>query len=358
MPPPADGWVHPEAAHDLLGSYDINLVGRFARSAAEACAIADDIGLPVAVKAAEPDVVHRTDRGMVRIGLGSADEVASAVAWFESQHGSPCTVLVQPMATGIELVLGVVRDKAFGPLVMIGAGGVATDVWDDRAFLVPPFHESDAMRVLRSLRLWPLLAGFRGAPPAASADVAQLAARLGRLAVDVPEVAEIDINPVLVGPQQLRDRRRQGAARPRGGDVDRPAQPASSPWLRRDRDRSLVELGPSALHLRRRRRHDRRVTTYVYNFADLDTPDRDLLGGKGADLAEMVRIGLPVPPGFTITTEACRRYLRYGEPPARLAGEIGTQLQRLEQQLGRELGIPPTRCSCRSARAPRSRCPG
>ena len=106
------------------------------------------------------------------------------------------------MATGIEVVLGVVRDKAFGPLVMIGAGGVATDVWDDRAFLVPPFHESDAMRVLRSLRLWPLLAGFRGAPPAASADVAQLAARLGRLAVDVPEVAEIDINPVLVGPQQ------------------------------------------------------------------------------------------------------------------------------------------------------------
>jgi acyl-CoA synthetase (NDP forming)/GNAT superfamily N-acetyltransferase len=197
-----DGWVHPEAARDLLGSYDINLVGRFAHSAEEACAIADDIGLPVAVKAAEPDVVHRTDRGMVRIGLGSADEVASAVAWFESQHGSPCTVLVQPMAAGVEVVLGVVRDKAFGPLVMVGAGGVATDVWDDRAFLVPPFHESDAMRVLRSLRLWPLLAGFRGAPPAASSDVAQLAARLGRLAVDVPEVAEIDINPVLVGPQQ------------------------------------------------------------------------------------------------------------------------------------------------------------
>ncbi len=194
----ADGWVHPEAAHDLLDSYDINLVGRFARSAVEACAIADDVGFPVAVKAAEPDIVHRTDRGLVRVGLGSAGEVTSAVAWFESQHGSPCTVLVQPMATGVELVLGVVRDPSFGPLVMIGAGGVATDVWNDRAFLVPPFHESDAMRVLQSLRLWPLLAGFRGASPAASAGVAQLAARLGRLAVDVPEVAEIDLNPVIV----------------------------------------------------------------------------------------------------------------------------------------------------------------
>ena len=95
------------------------------------------------------------------------------------------------------------------------------------------------------------------------------------------------------------------------------------------------------------------MTTYVYNFADLDTPDRDLLGGKGADLAEMVRIGLPVPPGFTITTEACRHYLRHGEPPARLAGEISTQLQRLEQQLGRELGNPsdPLLVSVRSGAA-------
>jgi hypothetical protein len=101
------------------------------------------------------------------------------------------------MADGVELALGVVRDPAFGPLVMVGAGGVSTDVWDDRAFRVPPFHESDAMR----LRLWPLLAGFRGAPAAACADVARPAVSLGRLAVDVPEVAEIDINPVVVGPQ-------------------------------------------------------------------------------------------------------------------------------------------------------------
>jgi acyl-CoA synthetase (NDP forming)/GNAT superfamily N-acetyltransferase len=195
------GWVHPEAAHELLGTYDIDLAGRFARSAAEAGRIAEEIGFPIAVKIADPDVVHRTEQGMVRVGIDNARDVEASYASFESRLGSSCTVLVQPMATGVELVLGVVRDPAFGPLVMIGAGGVATDVWDDRAFLLPPFHESDAMRVLRSLRLWPLLAGFRGAPPAASVEIAQLAARLGRLAIDVPEVAEIDINPVLVGPE-------------------------------------------------------------------------------------------------------------------------------------------------------------
>jgi acyl-CoA synthetase (NDP forming)/GNAT superfamily N-acetyltransferase len=196
------GWVQPEAARDLLGPYDIHLAGRFAHGADEAAAVAADLGLPVAVKIGDADVVHRTDEGLVRVGLGTVGEVAVTVEGFERRHGSPCTVLVQPMASGVEIALGVVRDAAFGPLVMIGAGGVATDVWDDRSFLLPPFAESDALRVLRSLRLWPLLAGFRGAPPAASADVARLAVRLGRLAVDVPEVAEIDLNPVMVGPDE------------------------------------------------------------------------------------------------------------------------------------------------------------
>src|SRR5688500_4603040 len=80
------------------------------------------------------------------------------------------------------------------------------------------------------------------------------------------------------------------------------------------------------------RADDQRVTTYVHDFADLNAPGRDLLGGKGADLAEMVRIGLPVPPGFTITTEACRYYLAHGESPEVLAGQISKQLACLERK--------------------------
>lgn len=195
------GWVHPQAARDLLAPYRIELAGQFAQGALDAAATAAGIGFPVAVKVTDPGVVHRTERGLVRYGLGGPAEVKSVVEQWDQEQGAPCRVVVQAMATGVELVLGLVRDPAFGPLVMLGAGGVATDVWDDRAFLVPPFAESEALQVLRSLRLWPLLAGYRGAPAAATSEIAQLAAQLGRLAVDVPEVAELDLNPVMAGPQ-------------------------------------------------------------------------------------------------------------------------------------------------------------
>ena len=104
------------------------------------------------------------------------------------------------MATGVELALGIVRDPGFGPLVMVAAGGVATEVWNDRAFLVPPVGPQDAARVVRSLRIWPLLDGYRGATPVDIAAVESLVVSLGQLALDVPELAEIDLNPVLATP--------------------------------------------------------------------------------------------------------------------------------------------------------------
>lgn len=197
----ANGWVRADGARELLGSYGIDLVGQLATGPAAAAAVAKDVGFPVAVKLGDADVVHKTDLGLVRTGLRTGAEVEAAVEDFERVQGHPCAVLVQPMVAGVELAFGVVRDASFGPLVMIAAGGVAVDALDDRAFLLPPFHDSDAMRVLRSLRIWPLLDGFRGAAPAATWDAARLAARLGRLAVDVPELAEVDLNPVMVGPQ-------------------------------------------------------------------------------------------------------------------------------------------------------------
>ncbi|MEO3863565.1 PEP/pyruvate-binding domain-containing protein, partial [Acrocarpospora sp. B8E8] len=80
--------------------------------------------------------------------------------------------------------------------------------------------------------------------------------------------------------------------------------------------------------------------TYVFDFADGGMHMKDLLGGKGANLAEMTRLGLPVPPGFTITTEACRTYLKLGEIPEGLLGEVGEHLLRVEQTMGRRLGDP------------------
>ena len=94
---------------------------------------------------------------------------------------------------------------------MVAAGGVAVDVWDDHAFLLPPLGTADVVRALRSLRVWPLLDGFRGAEPAAVDELARLVADVARLAVDVPELAELDLNPVMVSPSGVPSSMRRSA---------------------------------------------------------------------------------------------------------------------------------------------------
>jgi acyl-CoA synthetase (NDP forming) len=96
-----------------------------------------------------------------------------------------------------------VRDPAFGPLVMVAAGGVATDVWADRTFLLPPVTDLDAARAIRSLRIWPLLAGHRGSPACDVDRLGRLIQAVAALAADLPEIAELDLNPVIVASDHL-----------------------------------------------------------------------------------------------------------------------------------------------------------
>ena len=160
------------------------------------------LGYPVAVKVAGREVPHKTDRGLVKVGLASPDEVATAIAAFEQElDETDLPVLVQNVASGVEIALGVVRDPRFGPLVMVAAGGVAVEVWKDRTFLLPPVSRNDALRAVRSLRIWPLLEGYRGSPPADVDGLVDLLVELGALAEDVPQVADVDLNPVMVGPE-------------------------------------------------------------------------------------------------------------------------------------------------------------
>jgi acyl-CoA synthetase (NDP forming)/GNAT superfamily N-acetyltransferase len=197
---PEGRWLSPDHAAELLAPYGVPKLGRTARSATGAADAAAGLTFPVAMKVADPEVVHKTDRGLVRIGLRTRAEVHRAYRDFRRELRHSPDVLVQPMVSGAEVALGLVRDPSLGALVMVAAGGIATDVWDDRAFLVPPISNSDAARAVRSLRIWPLLDGFRGAPKADVAGLESMIEALGRLAVDVPEVAELDLNPVLVGP--------------------------------------------------------------------------------------------------------------------------------------------------------------
>jgi succinyl-CoA synthetase beta subunit len=198
-----DGWQPVTIVHQLLGCFGIEApTGEIATGRSEAVAVAERMGYPVVVKVADPTVLHKTDRGLVRTGAASMADVAEAVAGFESELGaSSPEVLVQPeVAEGVEVAVGVVRDRNFGPLVMVAAGGIAIDVWADQVFLMPPITDGDAARAIRALRIWPLLAGYRGSQAADVTALEHLIVRVGRLASDVPHVAELDLNPVILGP--------------------------------------------------------------------------------------------------------------------------------------------------------------
>ncbi len=196
-------WLTPDGVATLLGPYGLGQVGLVVRGAERAGLAAADLGFPAAVKLADPAVPHKTDRGLVRIGLRSVEEVSNAVHGFEAEmQETGVDVLVQPMVSGIELALGVVRDPAFGPLIRIAAGGIATNLWNDQAFRLPPLSRREAEQALRELKIWPLLNGFRGAESLAVGRVVDLLVELGQLAVDVADLAELDLNPLIVTPSE------------------------------------------------------------------------------------------------------------------------------------------------------------
>ena len=195
------GWVDAEDLPGLLRPYGLDAVGGVARDPIDAARLSSEVGFPVVVKVADRDIVHKTDRGLVRVGLESADKVVAATRAFADELGrDDVPVLVQPVVRGVEVALGVVREPGFGPLVMVAAGGVATGILDDRTFLLPPFTTTEAARAIRSLRIWPLLDGYRGATPIDTAGLEEIVVALGELALDVPEIAELDLNPVMCTP--------------------------------------------------------------------------------------------------------------------------------------------------------------
>lgn len=194
-------WLDPGACEELLSPYGIQLSGTIV-TGSQAATTAARLGFPVAVKVADPSVVHRTERGLVRNGLGTRRQVAEAVKHFQVEtHRADPPVLVQRMESGVEMAVGLVRDPVFGPLVMVAAGGVAVDVWDDRVFLLAPPSPSEAKRAVRRLRIWPLLSGHRGSDPCDVEALERLIVAAGRFAEDVPQAAELDLNPVLVSPR-------------------------------------------------------------------------------------------------------------------------------------------------------------
>ncbi len=218
---PDGGWLPQDAVRDLLGCYQIPVVpATLAGSEREAVQAAAGFGGPVVLKAEAAGLVHKTEAGAVKLGLHGEREVRAAYAELAAAFGSRLTgVLVEPMLSGgVEVLAGVVQEPVFGPLVVFGLGGVATDVLGDHAARLTPLTDADADDLIRGVHAAPLLFGHRGTAPVDTAALADLLLRVSRLADDLPEVAELDLNPVIAtkdGAQAVDARIRVGPARPR-----------------------------------------------------------------------------------------------------------------------------------------------
>jgi len=203
-----EGALSEAVSKELLASYGIPVTSPVpAASADEAVRAADAAGYPVVLKILSPDISHKTDVGGVALDLGDAAAVRSAFAAMMATvaRRAPAArldgVTVQKMVRagdGIEMILGVKKDATFGTVVLAGMGGTAAEIYGDRAIGFPPLNERLARRMIEELRMRPLLHGYRGRPAAAVDKLVEALVRLSYLAADFPEVAALDINPLLV----------------------------------------------------------------------------------------------------------------------------------------------------------------
>jgi acyl-CoA synthetase (NDP forming) len=187
----------------LLASYGIrSLTTDRVRDADAALAAAERAGYPVALKASGATLLHKSDVGGVHLDLSSPEELTEAFATMRDALGHRMEgAVVQPMAEpGVETIVGVVQDPSFGPLVMFGTGGVLTELLGDRSFRIVPLTDVDATELVRSVRGAPLLFGYRGTPPTDVASLEDLLLRVSTLAENHPELAELDLNPVIASP--------------------------------------------------------------------------------------------------------------------------------------------------------------
>jgi acetyl coenzyme A synthetase (ADP forming)-like protein len=201
-----DGWLGPADVSALLHCYGLPLVDtRVVTNAADAVAAAAELAVPVALKAVASGLLHKSDAGGVRLGLDGPPAVRAAAHEIEvavSAAGHRLDgLVVQPMAErGVELLVGVVHDESFGPVIACGAGGTSVELLHDAVVRITPLTDLDAGEMLRSLRTFPLLEGYRGSPACDISAVEDVLLRLSALVEAHPEVAELDANPVVASP--------------------------------------------------------------------------------------------------------------------------------------------------------------
>jgi len=194
---------------DILDAYGLPRPrSEIADSPEKAIEIAHQIGYPVVLKIASPDILHKTDVGGVKIGLANSEELRDAyeLMMYRAQRYLPEAriwgCLVQEMAPpgGVEVLIGMIRDPQFGPLVTFGLGGIFVETLQDVTFRIVPFSRKEAEEMLGEIRAKALLDGIRGKPAVDKDALVDTLLRVGQLVQDFPEITELDINPLMVYP--------------------------------------------------------------------------------------------------------------------------------------------------------------
>ena len=197
--------MEPEAKR-LCSEYGIP-VPRFklARSVEEAVGHAEEIGYPVVLKVVSPQVVHKTDVGGVVLNVSDAEQVRDAYSRVVENtlrklpSAEIVGVLVEEQAReGVEVIVGAFKDEQFGQTVMFGLGGVFVEVLDDVSFRVAPVSEEDAEEMVREIRGYRILKGYRGRPPADLEAIKSIIVNVSRMVMELQEIREVDLNPIYV----------------------------------------------------------------------------------------------------------------------------------------------------------------
>ena len=195
--------VEPEA-YELLEAYGVSVPRhRVVNSAEQAEVAAAELGYPVVAKIVSPDVLHKTEIGGVLLNLNDAAAVRAAyrqiVERSRQARAALRGVLISRMAPpGIEVIAGLTQDAQFGPVVMFGLGGIFVEVYRDVSFRLIPLTELDAASMIREIKASPVLQGVRGGRPTDLKALVDLLLTVSRMAVENPEIAEMDLNPIIV----------------------------------------------------------------------------------------------------------------------------------------------------------------
>jgi acyl-CoA synthetase (NDP forming) len=182
---------------------------KLARSKKEAISISKETGFPVVLKINSPDVVHKSDSGGVKLGLANATQVGKAYSEIISSvkqvypKAQIQGVSVQPMASpGVEVIVGMSKDPQFGPVIMFGLGGILVEVLKDVSFRIVPLTERDAREMIKEIKGYPILEGYRGQKPASIPKLEKLIVKVSQFIEKNPQIKELDLNPIFAYPDK------------------------------------------------------------------------------------------------------------------------------------------------------------